>query len=769
MDHIPLPHDALAAPQSRIMIPYVCTREFAYDDDGWSGYPGRVSMNYVALSQDQCIRTLARIPLRQAGPFIQAYFWVGLLSHTLGAGKQANGDFKRFDIGSFTRAGPGPHYQPILDTRTLIQVLSKRKQTFSHQNQDPRPLDKLAEILKITASFTYVSIQTLLGQWRARKDYLRQQNVPEAGDKQIAEIMGTMRIILSVQVLWQTIYEAYGFCNHPDWGLNSERRLRNMNMNASTTQLMLLSKGWPKSVILAMPGSVSLQYHVWFLNNKPRALDPEQRYEPSEQFRHRLPDCTCTMANISEQVVNAASREARTIVVCRYNRHGWTEFRNVYLNENNEPDRPFVAISYPTTAGLMNYSANSLPSCQMSCIQAHVDVLQRDEGHESNFFWLGTLCLPARETGLAHGLLPTSRHGIFAAATRVLVLDPLIYNQHLIVPAQLPSLEALIRIRYSDWKQETSCLVQGLMAKQLFFLFANIDEDAGIDNNAVQDNVNNVDVNNDAKNNDANNNENDEELFNQFINYPVDDDLNINNIINNFPVPPPLPRLRTSIMLSLDTLVHQYYTQEVVAPNRRLLTLLPPKSMDGIPLTHCNAEADTLLPLLVRRFNRDIDMWFAVDPPLMVMPPVAGQGLIPHMNVDMAVVGQGQGQMQLPMVNMAVPEGHPDMNADLASPEGPPDMNVDIAVAGGQMQPQMEQPPTPIDRNKLEIILRTATLMATKLYVFAETESGHECKKELQPAVYEALRATYGFDEESIMLMNSIGDRLRYVLRSVAI
>ncbi|KAI3393418.1 hypothetical protein diail_4286 [Diaporthe ilicicola] len=80
-------------------------------------------------------------------------------------------------------------------------------------------------------------------------------------------------------------------------------------------------------------------------------------------------------------------------------------------------------------------------------------------------FWIDTLCLPA--TKHLQGATLTDLRHIFSAATAVLVLDPPLY-----LHSFSSSQEALIRIRYSLWKERLWTLEEGSTAQRLIFRFS---------------------------------------------------------------------------------------------------------------------------------------------------------------------------------------------------------------------------------------------------------------------------------------------------------
>lgn len=127
----------------------------------------------------------------------------------------------------------------------------------------------------------------------------------------------------------------------------------------------------------------------------------------------------------------------------------------------------FVAISHVRSVGLGNDRKNSLPFCQLTLIQVLVNHINPPQNEQTDTpFWIDTMALPT-DFRRRKPMLSSLRR-VFGTATAVLVLDPSL-STHCFRSAE----EALIRIRYSLWKQRLWTIEEAFFARRLIFRFAN--------------------------------------------------------------------------------------------------------------------------------------------------------------------------------------------------------------------------------------------------------------------------------------------------------
>lgn len=237
---------------------------------------------------------------------------------------------------------------------------------------------------------------------------------------------------------------------------------------------ILLQAGWCPGNIQRLPEDILFQYHLSFYRQPAAYENPSHGAEHDchcvslKELEispiHTRTQCCCGHVKSTPPTMDGLV--SRQVIVFRLqqelNRPRILESKHIDITAGAVP--PFVAISHVRMAGLGNGTRNSLPLCQAAEIQSLVDEIATKP--DGNFFWIDTLCIPV-EPGLKKlALQPIC--DIFAGAAAVIIIDPPLY-QHNFGSFE----EALIQIRYSNWKSRVWTLREGFVAKRLFFRFAN--------------------------------------------------------------------------------------------------------------------------------------------------------------------------------------------------------------------------------------------------------------------------------------------------------
>lgn len=138
------------------------------------------------------------------------------------------------------------------------------------------------------------------------------------------------------------------------------------------------------------------------------------------------------------------------------------------------PGLIYTAISHVWSDGLGNPRSNSLPRCQLQYLMNKV-LWRRASADKKESqvarLWIDTLCVPLDEPlrGRAIELIKTT----FAGASEVLVLDARLQKLSFVVHYT----ESLMRIKLSSWIRRLWTFLEGVLARNLYFQFA----DASVD------------------------------------------------------------------------------------------------------------------------------------------------------------------------------------------------------------------------------------------------------------------------------------------------
>lgn len=135
------------------------------------------------------------------------------------------------------------------------------------------------------------------------------------------------------------------------------------------------------------------------------------------------------------------------------------------VSSEDYPD--YVAISHVWSDRLGNTRANSLPQCQLERLNAIVSDLFEDK-ETAVPFWIDTICCP-KEPKESHDLAIIAMRKTYTDAKKVLVLDAYLERTEW---RPLSLMESLLRIICSPWTRRLWTFQEGVLARMLFFQFA---------------------------------------------------------------------------------------------------------------------------------------------------------------------------------------------------------------------------------------------------------------------------------------------------------
>lgn len=132
------------------------------------------------------------------------------------------------------------------------------------------------------------------------------------------------------------------------------------------------------------------------------------------------------------------------------------------------PSTKYIAVSHVWADGLGNPFENALPVCQLRFLLKCIKAAIKDHNLESSgLVWMDTLCVPVRPEKSRKAAIVAMRK-TYESAEAVIVLDKGLLS------VNVPSLaeEIFFRIAYSDWMTRVWTYQEGVLAKLIFFQFA---------------------------------------------------------------------------------------------------------------------------------------------------------------------------------------------------------------------------------------------------------------------------------------------------------
>ncbi|KAK6834084.1 hypothetical protein PG987_008778 [Apiospora arundinis] len=445
MDHIMVESDDRT--HAPLEVPFLEDPRFDYDSLDMTTYPQRVGIDTALLEND----LEANLSLPSASAFIQAWLWFGLLGETRHV-CFPEGQRDRLEAGHFVKTIAGRQY-----------VSLARMGDFSHRDAAGEPIqrvlpqthtERLVRYIYTASSFVSQALRILSS---TKSKSLEQDPMDHLS-----------LVLLSVQILCQTLMETV---------LSGTTVQRPQEETLSGVDTLLVDKllrksGWRQVEIERLPENIIFRYYLSYIRGislqapslKLEYSATASAYIPS----HTTGNCGCESSPVSQgKPRNIPARSMTT--TCTYNDFGWGKIVLQQKQYVSSGATPYVAISHVRAAGLGNDRDNSLPHCQLAHIQCLVNQVIQSKSKENDTntsFWIDTLCisLDAEFRKIEEPLI----WKVFRYASAVLVLDPAL-SEHLYSTPE----EALVRIRYSLWKQRLWTLEEGFFATELIFSFRN--------------------------------------------------------------------------------------------------------------------------------------------------------------------------------------------------------------------------------------------------------------------------------------------------------
>jgi len=203
--------------------------------------------------------------------------------------------------------------------------------------------------------------------------------------------------------------------------------------------------------------------------NHAKCTEMECIYSRNKDAQHAANCSACDMlpSPVSE-VVSAIDRES--IPVLQY--LPAKDFAPPKLGfHESDSNTPYVAISHVWSDGLGNPAGNEIYTCQAERLQQAVDqIFQRQNSKSSgggSCWWLDSLCVPsADEYKKQRAKAITGMKSIYTKANSVLIIDSGLSA----CDDNIGTLEALARLRLSNWIRRLWTFQEGYFAKTIYVL-----------------------------------------------------------------------------------------------------------------------------------------------------------------------------------------------------------------------------------------------------------------------------------------------------------
>jgi hypothetical protein len=451
MDHLPRPISNLS--RAPLAVPYVCTSEFPHDDLGFLSYPARVGVDLEEL----CSRDAATS--NAAVSFMQAWLWFQLLGDTLGVGSRSHIPQKVASFESFIRLTEMG--KRVICTEGLKMAAMRRRETTAFSPSKETHRDRFDSCLDVATR----AVNSILQTPTARRQVATAAPFQDLGPSYL--------IILSIQILIDALrsFRTALFSTRPYQAIPI---LVLPTTETGLLAILLAEAGWcpceaktsNRNFSLAFVLSSIRQRHHRDGNRCSQVGCPnERKHDPMIQPHHTISGCSCELVGLSDSLINTSAEVDRIPLITF---HGLGEgLRHISVLETSTTltATPFVAFSHARHLGLGNSHSNNLPYCQLSLLQE----LANDSLPSSPKpvpFYIDTMTLPRSKPQKSLAL--QSLHLIFSSAHSVIVLEPSLSS--VVINS---ALDALIRIRSSDWKHRLWTLQEGAVARKLRFKFAN--------------------------------------------------------------------------------------------------------------------------------------------------------------------------------------------------------------------------------------------------------------------------------------------------------
>jgi hypothetical protein len=454
MDHIPFCSDDMAHPP--IQVAYLCNDRFTYDGLGFLDYPSRVGIKTDLLGEDR-FHDLAFI---DSHSFIQAWIWFGLLGEALDSSSPDEAELTLSINSMFIKTAGS---EKVLCSTGLEDVILVMQKNAREPLYGQTYLNRLSSNMRTAAAFIQKILATPVSATILKTTH------------QQGEFHLIFQVILACQVLCQTLWNAISTLESTKPKQDNDL-LFTTESSLKLVDSLLYASGWCPRDVQNLPADICFRYHLSFYRRSTISADPDHFgqqectciHNESEPIApaHTHSSCRCPYIDACTPAIDQSIMNGN-FVLFRFRQDTaktrTLERKDMRLSECNT--LPFIAISHVRMAGLGSDLQNHLPFCQLSLIQSLVDQLAASDTG-ATFFWIDSLCIPLQKD--TRKVAVQAVWDIFASALHVLVLDPPLYLHTFSSPE-----EALIRIRYSNWKKRLWTLREGFVSKNLIFRFAN--------------------------------------------------------------------------------------------------------------------------------------------------------------------------------------------------------------------------------------------------------------------------------------------------------
>jgi hypothetical protein len=442
-----------------IEIPYLCTEE--YDNGPFVSYPERLKFDRAVRAHHVwCIEASAD-DIDSFNAFLQNWLGFGLMSAVFGRLVRSE---------EFTRGMMGLDGQPrrVLDSTRLVGLsreLITRGQSLNlgQQNANDGALTPV-----------FQSARTMLSQ-----------NLRGHSSKDVDH-----KLVLFLSLLYENLFVVAKLA----FGVGRASQLVKPSIPSRQGSDYLIAQlkedGWcPREVqFLISRFNGSFRYFAIQLDRPGIHRDHRQstctalgcrayNVDESNYFTaHTSPGCECEHVSIdSRRLIAILEKEIVPVVRCV---RGEDDALRLVLVEAT-PGVNYVAISHVWSDGMGNPRANSMPACQIE----HMHTLASVRFGEPVPFWIDTLCCPVEPEEATDRAIFLMRQ-TYADASHVIVVDSWLYRQE---SATLSDTERMARIALSAWTRRLWTFQEGILAKELWFRFADNLIDVDLIGQAIMD------------------------------------------------------------------------------------------------------------------------------------------------------------------------------------------------------------------------------------------------------------------------------------------
>ena len=450
MDHLILDEDSFEYPE----IPYLESASGSvYDNAGFADFPQRVGWSWPeirAIAQKQP-PMVERRSHEEVAAFVQAWMYFGLI-HGL----------TMLPVDTSKYVHRNTHGRLVVTSKPLLGHLQAWQSMLASQKD--QGLEIVAHVDKLWKISHYFLFH-LAVMW---EDLL-----PQTVRASIVVLHQTLA--LAKMSLYPNSYNPPSLCNFHDY---FHKQIR----------APLVEHGWCRMTVHRL-GQLLSPLTLYHMASIKKALPSKsnshtdcsnhlcQLSKPSREafkFQHTVPKCECQpVPSIQDEVTSIV--EKGNIPIISFSDSEGLSIQSLSLEPQGQ-SMDYVAISHVWADGLGNPEDNTMYRCQLRFLQDRISKLLRSQpqnlGHANKdsqfFFWIDTLCVPARES-VAKSTAIAMMEEIYRKASIVLVIDA---NLKALGSVITSPFQVAISIASSKWWTRLWTLQEGLFAKSLYFQFS---------------------------------------------------------------------------------------------------------------------------------------------------------------------------------------------------------------------------------------------------------------------------------------------------------